>query len=97
MTMDTPTLQLTRLDAAGARVAAAKAVFTVAAQSVLNGDPHAGHMAKSALAELDAARADLNRLQDAPVPQGMWAESARIMGHDAQQCRQKSSIKSRED
>lgn len=66
MTMDTPTPQPSHLNAACARVAAAKAAFTVAAQAAIDGSPDAEHMAKTALAELNTARAKLNQLQDAP-------------------------------
>ena len=75
--MTIPTPQSTRLSAASARVATAKAV-TVAAQAALNGDPGAGRMATEALAEPDAARSDLNRLQNAPPAVGIWAEYARF-------------------
>jgi hypothetical protein len=76
--MTTPIPQLNRLDAASARVAAAKATFTAAAQAAINGDPGAERMATDALAKLDAARADLNRLHEAPPAIGVWAESARL-------------------
>ena len=76
--MTDPTPQATRLNAATARVATAKAFMTAAAQAALNGKHDAEHMAQSALIELDNARADLKRLQDAPEPVGMWAEYARM-------------------
>ena len=76
--MTTPIPQSTRLNAASAHVATAKAAFTAAAQAAISGDPDAEHMAKTALAELDAARTELNRLQDAPPAIGVWAESARL-------------------
>lgn len=71
--MDTPTPQVSRLDVASARVAAAKAAFTVAAQAAINGHPDAEHMAKDALAELDTARDELKRLQDAPPTNDIYA------------------------
>ena len=46
--------------------ATAKAAFTVAAQATLRGNPEAERMARNALVELDAASADLSRLQNAP-------------------------------
>ena len=73
------TSERARLNSASTRVAAAKAAFTAAAQAAISGDPNAERMSMDALAELYAARADLLRLHGAPVPQGMWAESARIM------------------
>jgi hypothetical protein len=74
----TTTPQPTRLNAASERVATAKAAFTAAAQAAINGHPDAEHMAKTALAELDAARAELNCLRRAPPAVGIWAESERL-------------------
>ena len=62
-----------RLDAASARIAMAKAGFTTAAQAALNGDPDAERMAKTALAELGAARAELQQLHGAPPGIGVCA------------------------
>lgn len=67
------------LNAASARLANAKSMFTAAAQATLRGDADAAHRAQAALVELDAARADQNRQPSAPAPVGMWAESARIL------------------
>ena len=59
--MTTPISQPNRLNAACTRVVTAKAAFTTAAQAAISGDPDAEHLAKTALAELDAARAELKR------------------------------------
>lgn len=54
----------TQLRTASERVTQAKAAFTSAAVAAINGDPGAEHMAKTALAELDAARAELKQVHD---------------------------------
>jgi hypothetical protein len=66
------------LNAASARLAKAKGMFTAAAQATLRGDADAAHRAQAALAERDAERADQEQLQDLPPPVGVWAESLRL-------------------
>ena len=66
---------LAQLDAARARMAAAKAKFTEAAQAAQRNDPGSGELCTAAIEELNSARAELRRLTDqAP---GEWAIAAR--------------------
>ena len=76
----TPNHQPSLANAASERLTRAKATFTAAAQAAMAGDPDAGHLAQAALAEMNAARAEVKRLQSAPMPVGVWAEAAKLMG-----------------
>ena len=60
--MPTATHQPSHLSTASARLATAKAAFTVAAQAAVNGDAGADRMATDALAELNQAQRKLREL-----------------------------------
>ena len=68
-----------KLRVARLRMIAAKDRFSKIAVAALRGNDDVAGLATAALQELNAARTDLKRLQGAPPPQGVWAESARLM------------------
>lgn len=59
-------LHLAQLDAARARMTAAKAKFTEAAQAAQRQDPDAGRLCADAIEELNQARAALRELTEQP-------------------------------
>jgi hypothetical protein len=67
------------------RLRFAKDRWTHASVSVLKAEPGAESLATAALAELTAARAELQRLLGAPPAVGVWAESARLIA-ETQRC-----------
>jgi hypothetical protein len=68
---------LAALDRARQRMARAKQEFTLASQAVHRREPGAAERADRAIAEMTAARRELNALLDAE-PASPWTEMARV-------------------